>query len=476
MQVFRYSGPQFNPFGDEVAAPQSDEVAPWAAPTTTGPLDAVLTLPGSKSLTNRELVLSALATGPSTLRRPLHSRDTELMVEALRALGTSIVEVDGDGEYGPDLVVTPGELSGSTQIDCGLAGTVMRFLPPVAALALGPVGFDGDESARKRPMRATLDALRDLGIDVNDDGRGTLPFSLYATGGVEGGEVTIDASASSQFVSGLLLAAPRFERGLTLRHRGDTLPSPDHIEMTISALARRGVAVAHPEPGVWVVPPCPIAGIEVEIEPDLSNAGPFLAAALVSAGSVTISGWPIDTTQVGARLADILTRMGADVGLIERGDGLADLTVTGTGVIRGITVDDSSELAPTIAALAALADGETVLTGIAHLRGHETDRLAALSAEITALGGDVTETDDGLVIRPRPLHGGLWHAYEDHRMATAGAIIGLAVPGIEIDDIATTRKTLPQFAALWEGLGHDAPAESRAVDAFAPAPPPIESL
>jgi 3-phosphoshikimate 1-carboxyvinyltransferase len=451
MQVFKYSGPQFNPFGDDVAAPPEPATGPWPAPVAQAALDAALTLPGSKSLTNRELVLSALASSPSTLHRPLHSRDTALMIQALRALGTDIREIPGTGDYGPDLLITPGELAGGSQIDCGLAGTVMRFLPPVAALALGPVAFDGDEAARKRPMRTTVDSLRALGVDVNDDGRGALPFSLYGTGSVRGGELSIDASGSSQFVSGLLLAAPRFDEGLILRHTGATLPSLAHIDMTIATLARRGVAVENPEPGVWIVPAGPIAGIGVDIEPDLSNAGPFLVAAMVAGGTVTISGWPRATTQVGAELAGILGRMGAEVRFTETGKGLGDLSVTGTGAIHGIALDNASELAPTIAALAALADSETTLTGIGHLRGHETDRLAALATELNALGGDVTETDDGLIIRPAPLHGGLWHSYEDHRMATAGAIIGLAVPGIEIDDIATTAKTLPQFPQLWLG-------------------------
>ena len=450
MHVFKYSGPEFNPFGDEGLI-VGGESGPWAAPFASGPLSARLSLPGSKSLTNRELVLSAIAIGPSTLRAPLHSRDTALMIQALRALGTSIVELPGDSPFGPDLLITPGELSGGTSIDCGLAGTVMRFLPPVAALALGPVAFDGDESARKRPMRTTIDSLRALGVDVSDDGRGKLPFSLYATGSVAGGEIEIDASASSQFVSGLLLAGARFTEGLTLRHIGDGLPSLAHIDMTIATLARRGVTVESPEPGVWIVPPGPIAGIDIAIEPDLSNAGPFLGAALVAGGSVTVTGWPTHTTQVGAEMATILTDMGGEVTFVETGDRLGDLTVTGTGAIRGIRLDNASELAPTIAALAALAEGETVLTGIAHLRGHETDRLAALAAEINGLGGDVTETDDGLVIRPRPLHDGLWHTYEDHRMATAGAIIGLAVDGVLVDDIATTAKTLPQFPELWTG-------------------------
>jgi 3-phosphoshikimate 1-carboxyvinyltransferase len=462
MQVFKYSGPEFNPFGDDELMVGGDP-GPWAAPRATRPLAARLSLPGSKSLTNRELVLSAIANGPSTLRAPLHSRDTALMIEALRALGTSIVELPGDNPFGPDLLITPAtELSGGTSIDCGLAGTVMRFLPPVAALALGPVAFDGDAAARKRPMRTTIDSLRALGVDVSDDGRGRLPFSLYGTGEVTGGEIAIDASASSQFVSGLLLAGARFTSGLVLRHSGRGLPSLAHIDMTIATLARRGVFVENPEPGVWIVPPGPIAGIDIAIEPDLSNAGPFLGAALVAGGWVTITGWPTHTTQVGAEMATILTDMGGVVTFTETGDGLGDLTATGTGALHGIRLDNASELAPTVAALAALADSETVLTGIAHLRGHETDRLAALATEINALGGEVTETEDGLIIRPRPLHGGLWHSYEDHRMATAGAVIGLAVDGVEVDDIATTAKTLPQFAELWTGplLGLRAPSSS----------------
>lgn len=445
MVISKAAQPQFNPYGDDDPVPPPSD-GPWRAPVAAAPLSAVLSLPGSKSLTNRELVLAALASGPSLLRAPLHSRDTALMVEALRTLGTSIVEVPGEGAFGPDLLVTPGELGGGS-IDCGLAGTVMRFLPPVAALALGPVAFDGDEAARKRPMRTTIASLRALGIDVSDDGRGALPFSLYGTGSIGGGELEIDASASSQFVSGLLIAAARFDDGLRLRHTGATLPSLPHIEMTIACLAARGVMVESPEPGLWIVPPGEISALDVDIEPDLSNAGPFLAAALVAGGSVTVQGWPEHTTQVGARMADILRDMG---GRVTRGAG--SLTVEGGRGIHGIALDGASELAPTIAALAALAGSETVLTGIAHLRGHETDRLAALVTEINGLGGDATETDDGLVIRPAPLRGGPWRAYDDHRLATAGALVGLAVPGVEVDDIGTTAKTLPQFPELWAAM------------------------
>jgi 3-phosphoshikimate 1-carboxyvinyltransferase len=446
MLISRYSKPDFNPYGD--TSPEETD-AVWPAPTAAGPLSGVLSLPGSKSLTNRELVLSALADSPSLLRSPLHSRDSDLMVAALRQLGTTIEAVPNGGQYGDDLRVIPGELLGSTTIDCGLAGTVMRFLPPVAALALGPTTFDGDEGARRRPMATTISSLRALGADINDDGRRALPFTVHGRGAVTGGEITIDASTSSQFVSGLLLAAARFEQGISLRHTGERLPSLPHIDMTIAALAARGVTVQRPSVGEWVVAPGPIAGAEVAIEPDLSNAAPFLAAALVTGGSVTITGWPTETTQVGAHLVDLLPLFGATVSLAD-----GRLTVTGGDVIRGVELDlgAGGELAPTLVGLAALADTPSTITGIGHIRHHETDRLAALAAEINGLGGAVTELEDGLHIDPRPLHGGIWRSYEDHRMATTGAVIGLVVPGVEIQDIGTTAKTLPQFPALWETL------------------------
>jgi 3-phosphoshikimate 1-carboxyvinyltransferase len=453
MAISKAAQPQFNPYGDDEPTPEVGTGA-WVAPMASGPLDAMLRLPGSKSLTNRELVLSALADTPSLLKAPLHSRDSDLMIEALRALGVSIQDVATMNEFGGDLLITPHPLEGGTSIDCGLAGTVMRFMPPVASLALGPVAFDGDPSARRRPMRTTIDALRSLGVDVNDDGRGALPLSLYGTGSVAGGAIEIDASESSQFVSGLLLAAPRFVNGLRLRHSGKRLPSLPHIEMTIASLAARGVSVENPEPGLWIVPPSSIQGITVDIEPDLSNAAPFLVAALVAGGSVTIEGWPSNTTQVGAQLETLLPLFGANV---SRSGGA--LTVRGTGRISGVTLDlsDAGELAPALVALAALADTPSRITGIAHLRGHETDRLAALAADLNGLGGAVTELEDGLSIEPHELHAGRWLSFEDHRMAMAGAIVGLVTPGVEIDDIGTTAKTLPQFAELWSGMLGAAP-------------------
>jgi 3-phosphoshikimate 1-carboxyvinyltransferase len=454
MQISRYSAPEFDPYGDNR---QTEDDPGWAAPVAGGPLAAVVSLPGSKSLTNRELVLAALADGPSTLRAPLWSRDSELMIEGLRALGTRIERVAGRGAFGDDLLVTPAdELFGSTTIDCGLAGTVMRFLPPVAALALGPTTFDGDEYARRRPMTGVVHGLQQLGVDLDDDGRGALPFTVHGTGRVEGGALEIDASASSQFVSALLLSAARFERGLDLRHRGERVPSLPHIEMTIATLAGRGVAVATPEPGRWVVEPGPIGAVDVDLEPDLSNAAPFLVAALIAGGSVTITGWPDETTQVGAQLAELLPRFGARV---EReGDRLtvhapASAADGGRG-IRGVDLDlsEAGELVPNLVALAAFADSPSTFTGIGHIRHHETDRLAGLAAELNGLGGRVTELDDGLRIEPAPLTGGPWRAYADHRMATTAAIVGLAVPGVIVDDIGSTSKTLPQFTALWEQL------------------------
>lgn len=446
-----YSRPEFDPYenSSENIAPEGD----WRAPTPTTPITATLSLPGSKSLTNRELVLAALAKEPTLLRAPLHSRDSRLMVEALRSLGTTIEEVPGDSPYGPDWRITPGELTGSTTIDCGLAGTVMRFLPPVAALALGPTTFDGDAAARRRPMGTTISSLRALGVDIADEGRGALPFTVHGTGHVAGGSIGIDASSSSQFVSGLLLAAARFDGGIDLTHSGERLPSIPHIDMTVDVLRKRGVTVTSPSLGRWVVEPGTIAGGTVDIEPDLSNAAPFLIAAIVTGGSVTITGWPSTTTQVGNDLLDLLPRFGAKV--TRDGDAV---TVAAGESIHGVDLDltTGGELAPNLVALAALASGPSTITGIGHIRHHETDRLAALATEINKLGGNVTELEDGLHIVPAPLTGGQWLSYEDHRMATSGAIIGLRVPGVEVENIGCTSKTLPEFPQLWHGIteGH----------------------
>ena len=415
---------------------------PWPAPVAAAPVRATVGVPGSKSITNRALLLAALSGADSAVHGVPGSRDSTLMLDALRALGVPVTAAaDGTVSIGRH-----NGFRGPATVDCGLAGTVMRFVPPAAALADGEIRFDGDPRARERPMGTVLNALRALGVRVDGD---ALPFTLHGAGAVPGGTVTIDASDSSQFVSGLLLSGAGYDRGVTVRHDGKPVPSLPHIEMTVAMLREAGVEVDDSDADTWRVAPGPIAAKTWAIEPDLSNATPFLAAAALTGGAVTVPGWPERTTQAGDAIRGILSSMGCDVTLSSDG-----LTVTGPVKLSGVDVDlhDVGELTPTVAALAALADGPSVLRGIAHLRGHETDRLAALTAELNGLGGVVTETEDGLAITPVSLHGGLWRAYADHRMATAGAIVGLAVAGVEVDDITTTAKTMPDFPGMWERM------------------------
>ena len=409
-------------------------------------------IPGSKSVTNRTLILAAQADSPTILRRPLVSRDSQLMVQGLQALGIGIVEADkevnGLSEY--QLTVTPATMTGPAQIDVGNAGTVMRFLPPLAALATGEISFDGDPRSYERPLGPVIKALEELGVTIEHEGRYSLPLTLHGKGKVPGGAITIDASASSQFLSALLLVAPSFENGITATHQGGPLPSMPHIDMTVEMLREFGAEVAVDKAaGMWRVKPGVLLGRELVIEPDLSNAAPFLSIAMVCGGSITIADWPTKTVQPGDQLRSILSAMGAQISM-----GDAGLTLTGTGAIHGIDIDlhEVGELAPSIAALAALADSPSHLRGIGHLRLHETDRLAALTKEINALGGKVEEHETSLHITPAPLRGGVFHTYDDHRLATAGAVIGLVVPDIEVENIATTRKTLPDFPGLWSSL------------------------
>lgn len=419
----------------------------WPAPVTSTPVHATVTVPGSKSLTNRALILAALATadGTSTISGALRSRDTDLMVGALRTLGVNVQYGDPDSELTVSGTIAP---AAGAVVDCGLAGTVLRFVPPVAARGSETVTFDGDEQARVRPIAPLLEALRQLGVQI--DGT-ALPFQVRGRGEVAGGTVEIDASASSQFVSALLLCGATFRDGLTVVHTGDSVPSAPHVAMTVSMLREAGVHVDDSRPRRWRVNPGPVAARHWVIEPDLSNAVPFLSAAVVSGGAVRVTGWPATSIQPADIVIGLLQKLGATV---QRGDSY--LEVRGAAQYGGIDTDlhEVGELTPAIAALAALAAPGSVsrISGVAHLRGHETDRLAALSTEINALGGQCEETDDGLVITATPLHGGRWHSYADHRMATAGAIIGLRVPGVEIEDIGTTAKTLPEFPQLWADM------------------------
>ena len=417
----------------------------WPAPFRgRKPVTSRVTIPGSKSVTNRALILAAQADSPSTLRRPLISRDSELMSAGLQAMGVSI---NGNDDA---WTLTPAPLRGPAHIDVGNAGTVMRFLPPLAALAQGDISFDGDPRSYERPLGPVIKALEELGIAIEHEGRYSLPLVIKAKGAIPGGALTIDASASSQFLSALLLVAPSMTNGIGAQHRGDSLPSMPHIDMTVQMLRDFGATVhVDKKAQSWRVEPGTLRGQDFVIEPDLSNASPFLSIAMVCGGSITIADWPKNTTQPGDQLREIFTQMGARVEFTSEG-----LTLTGGPAIHGIDIDlhDVGELTPSIAALAALADSPSQLRGIGHLRLHETDRLAALTREINSLGGNVVEEETALHITPAPLHGGTFHTYEDHRLATAGAVIGLVVPDVLVENVATTRKTLPDFPGLWNSL------------------------
>ena len=411
----------------------------WSAPAASQPITAHVLVPGSKSATARLFVLAALADAPSVLSGVLDARDSRLMRAGLESLGVGVEDL------GPATVrVTPPVAFAAGRVDCGLAGTVMRFLPPVAALASGRSDFVGDAAASDRPVRPLLDALRQAGALVIGD---ALPFSVDGDGHVRGGSVVLDASGSSQFVSALLIAGARFDEGLEISHAGAPIPSRPYLAMTVGMLRDRGVAIDEPDPDTWVVHPGRLAARDEAIEPDLMNAAAFLCAGLVTGGRVSTA-WPERTLQAADGVLAALEAFGARV---EREPGR--VTVSGDGV-RGadIALADVAELTCVLAAVACLADRPSRLRGVAHIRGHETDRLAALASELSGLGADVRETADGLEIIPGRLHGGTFRTFADHRMAHAGAVIGLAVPGVELDDVDCTTKTMPDFPALWSTM------------------------
>ncbi|GAA3620704.1 3-phosphoshikimate 1-carboxyvinyltransferase [Microlunatus ginsengisoli] len=421
----------------------------WIAPLAPVPVNATVTVPGSKSETNRALVLAALSSGPSAITGGLEARDTALMRDALRTLGVTIEE------NGDVWVVTPPEqfTAGGT-IDCGLAGTVMRFVPPLAALAGGEVGFDGDRQAYDRPMEPLLGALAALGATVEGD-RMALPFMISGDPALRGGSVMLDASASSQFVSGLLLIGARLADGLDLRHQGPSIPSTGHIGMTVSMLRQRGVRVDDTQPNRWIVAPGEIKPRDVVIEPDVANAAPFLGAALLTGGRIAIPRWPSTTGQPAPQLRAVLEKFGGKVSF--QGD---SLVVRGRNELHGIDIwlNDASELTPVVAALAALALQSSHIHGVAHIRGHETDRLAALESNLDALGARVRQTHDGLIIHPHVLAGISWPTYADHRMVHAGALLGLVVDEITLDDVSCVGKTMPDFVERWQKMIDDSVA------------------
>ncbi len=416
----------------------------WSAPfRASKPISGAINIPGSKSVTNRALVLSALASSPSTLRKGLRSRDTDLMIKALSSLGVKI-EIEEDLWQ-----ITPAPLMGPAGIDVGNAGTVMRFLPPLAALANGLISFDGDPRSHQRPLGPVIKALESLGVSIEHQGRYSLPLVINGAGYITGGEAEIDASASSQFLSSLLLVAPLMKQGLRIKNVGKSLPSKPHIEMTIAMLAQYGAVVDTSIANQWSIKPTKLFGVDLVIEPDLSNAAVFMAAPILCGGEVIIKDWPRKTTQPGDQLRQIFSDMGGEIDFVDQG-----LRVRSTGQIRGIDIDlgDVGELTPVIAALACFANSPSNLRGIGHLRLHETDRLRALKNELTALGAQVIEEESALRINPMPMKAGVFRTYEDHRLATAGALIGLAVNGVEVENIETTRKTITDFPALWSQL------------------------
>jgi 3-phosphoshikimate 1-carboxyvinyltransferase len=441
------------PAAAEPAGPAAD----WRTPAADEPVRANVTVPGSKSMTNRALVLAALADAPATVVYPLRARDTLLMRQAVASLGATITEGEDHGRA--SWHVRPGQPEADTTVNVGNAGTVMRFMPPVAALTGVSVAFHGDGRASRRPIGPVLAALRELGAVIDDAGRGAIPFTVHGTGSMPGGAVTLDASASSQFVSGLLLAAPRFDKGVEVRHRGARVPSTPHIDMTVRMLRDAGAQVdswaqaprSGAAPDTWRVQPGPLDPGKVIVQPDLSNAVPFLAAAVATSGTVTVRDWPAVTSQPAEQIIGLFRSLGAAAELTGEG-----LTLTGPASIQPVTADlgDFSESAPVIAALAACASGTSQLTGIGHMRSHETDRLAALAAEINALGGDVTELPDGLEVRPRPLRaaGRPFESYDDHRLVMAAAVLGLVVPGVTVSNAATVGKTFPEFMTLWGSM------------------------
>jgi 3-phosphoshikimate 1-carboxyvinyltransferase len=416
----------------------------WGAPGASEPVDATVRVPGSKSITNRAFLLAALSTGPTLVRAPLDSRDARLMLGALASLGAT-------HEPAEDAVLVrplAREASEPASVELGNAGTVARFTPALAGLGSAPVRFDGDEAIRRRPIAPLLRALAELGVDIDDEGRGAPPFTVRGHGGIAGGKVDLDASASSQFLSALLLAGPSFDSGVTVRLVGAAPPSEPHIAMTMDLLRRFG-ATPERDGREFHIGPASLSCPDYRVEPDLSTAAPFVVAPALAGGAVRVEGWPARSTQPGDWLRGLLADLGQRVTLDEHG-----LTVTGTGSLPGARLDlhQVGELTPVVAALLCFADGPSVISGVAHLRGHETDRLAALARELSGLGGQVSETEDGLRITPVPLHGGVFHTYEDHRLVMAGAVLGLRVPGVEVENPATVGKTFPGFVDAWTAM------------------------
>jgi 3-phosphoshikimate 1-carboxyvinyltransferase len=412
-----------------------------------GPVDAVVSPPGSKSLTNRALVCAALAEGGSTLRRALDADDTNAMVDGLRALG---IEVEADPPSQTVRVIGCGGRPPATVAiaDAQLSGTTSRFLLPVAALAAGTIRVDGALPLRARPMGPSIEALRSLGVTVTDVGApGHLPVDV-SDGPVAGGEITVPGDASSQFLSGLLLAAPAMRTGLTVRVEG-TLVSRPYVDMTVAVMSAFGATVDRPDDRTWRVEPQTYAATTYEIEPDASAASYAFAVPAIVGGTVRVDGLGSSSLQGDVAFVELLARMGARVEQTA-----TSTTVHGTGRLQGIEADLSaiSDTAQTLAAVAPFADGPTRITGIGFIRRKETDRVRAMVTELRRAGVDAEEEPDGILVRPGPIRPATIETYDDHRMAMAFALLGLGAPGIAIADPGCVAKTYPGYWRMLAGL------------------------
>jgi 3-phosphoshikimate 1-carboxyvinyltransferase len=409
------------------------------------PLDATVTVPGSKSITNRALIAAALADGPSELIGALHSDDTRYMAAALHALGVTVESDEANARF---RIEGGGGTFTAPQADLfvGNSGTTMRFLTAALPLGQGRYRIDGVPRMRLRPIAPLLAALNDLGADARSEaGSGCPPVVVHAAG-LRGGQTRMAGDLSSQYFSALLLSAPYARDGVAVDVIGDLVSKP-YLPMTAAVMAAFGVT-ADLDTVTWrqirVASGQRYAGRLYHVEPDASNASYFFAAAAVTGGRVRVEGLGRDSTQGDLRFVDVLAKMGAEV---EIGDGYTEVRGPARGDLRGADLDlgPISDTAQTLAAIAPLASGPTTIRGIAHARLKETDRVSALATELRRLGQDVDEFPDGMRITPRPLQPADVDTYDDHRMAMSFAVAALRVPGIRLRDPACVAKTFPGF-------------------------------
>jgi len=425
------------------SGPDLVAVGPPARPFAIAPV-----IPGSKSITNRALLCAALAAGSTTVEGALVSEDSAAMVDCLRALGAQLTDADAGrmAVHGTAGAVAAGDVT----LLARESGTTSRFVLPL--LGLGPSGaalrLDGKPSLRRRPIGDVVAFLRDQGATVFEEGEpGRLPLVVRPRGGLSGGEVSVPADRTSQFVSALMLVGPCTEKGLRLMLTG-AIASRPYLDLTATVMAAFGAGVDWEDDRTIVVEPTGYVAVDrYRVEPDASSASYLLAAAAITDGaSATVTGLGTASPQGDAHVVDVLERMGARV---ERE---ADqLTVVGTGILRGIDVDlrPMPDMAQTIAAIAPFADGPTTIRGVAIIRGHETDRIAAVAAELQRAGVAVDVHDDGWTIHPGPVRPATIRTYDDHRMAMSFSLLGLRADGIEIADPDCVTKTFPTF---WEAL------------------------